>query len=114
MTTEVHAYLPHHRLPEKAAMDVTLHFRSAGAATTVTDARYRVDCLTTGKAIRAWTSLTPASNTSMTLSLESSDSAIVDQSHDHEQRQLTVEINDGTSAYSTTRRWRVVNNRGRT
>ena len=53
---------------------------------------YRVDCLTTGNAIRAETSVSPASE--IEIVMEASDNAIQDQTNDVERRLVTVVATD--------------------
>ena len=61
---------------------------------TPASADYRIDCLTSGSAIREWTSLTPA--TSVTIAVTGDDNRIVDSRHSRETRQLVVRYTDGS------------------
>lgn len=89
--TDTYIIIPKTKVDEGTSFTATANFRLADAATTPTTARYRVDCATTGKAIRAWTDLTPASSIDITLTPD--DNQIVSNTRHSERRQLTVETN---------------------
>jgi len=77
-------------VPEGSSFDVTAYFRTNGAGTTPTTARYRIDNLTTGGNDRAWTDLTPAE--SITIPITPDDTAVtVNDRKEH--KQITVEVN---------------------
>jgi hypothetical protein len=61
---------------------------------TPTTARYKIECLTSGRNIRAWTTLTPAQ--SMLIAVEPDDNAIVYNANRLERRQLTVQTDFDT------------------
>jgi hypothetical protein len=103
----VHVVIPYPRQNEGSSFVATAYFRSGDAASTPSSARYRIDCLTTQKQIRDWTSLTPASSISITV--ENTDNAIQDDYNDTETRQLMVEENTGTSQHRAVARWDIYN-----
>lgn len=70
---------------KKLRLDLTDEDGAPAAPSTLT---YRVDCLTTGTAIRATTALSPAA--SVDIGLTPDDSAIVDDSNRMERRRVTV------------------------
>jgi hypothetical protein len=59
---------------------------------TMLDVKYRIDCLTTGRTIREFTSITPA--TEMEITVTSTDNAIQNDRNKREKRQLTIVAND--------------------
>jgi hypothetical protein len=62
-------------------------------ATTMLSVRYRIDCLTTGRTIRDWTSVTPAAE--MQIDVTRTDNLIQVDRNKREHRELTIEANDG-------------------
>ena len=73
---------------------LTIAFKdNAGVAVVPTTAQYRVDCITTGVALRALTSLTPAS--SIQVILTATDTAIQQQTNVQELKRVTVLANYG-------------------
>lgn len=85
--------VPQDAVQEESSFEATAIFRVLDASTVPTTVRYRIDCSTTGKAIRAWTGLTPAA--SITITITPSDNEIVSNTRREERRQLTVETNTG-------------------
>ena len=83
--------IPQKAIQEESSFTATALFRLVDASTVPTTVRYRVDDTLTGKAIRAWTDLTPAASIAFTLT--PADNAIVTNSRREERRQLTIEIN---------------------
>ena len=74
-------------------------------------ADYRIDCLTSGEEIRAWTTLTPA--TSVTIAVTGDDTKIVNQARGREIRQLVIRYTDGSGNSTTNQtQFRVDNLRG--
>ena len=72
-------------------------------------AKYRVDCLTTGKKLTDWTSLTPAVSNSITMT--ATHNAMQDENNTRERKQITVAANPDTStAVINTAYWDVINN----
>lgn len=86
---------------EGQAEPLTLKFYDAdGNALVPTTAKYRIDCDSNdGKEVRDWTNLTPAS--AMTINIESSDTAIIDDNNEEEVRRVTVLLNEGLSSQYT-------------
>lgn len=91
--------IPRNAVQEKSSFTATVYFRDADASTVPTTARYRIDCSTTGEAIRAWTDLTPAASIEITITPD--DNKIVSTQRREERRQITVETN--TDLYTQTR-----------
>ena len=83
--------IPKNTVDEGTSFTATAIFRTGDAADTPTTARYRIDCASTGKAIRAWTDLTPG--TSIDITITPDDNQIVSNTRSKERRQLTVETN---------------------
>lgn len=89
--TSTYIIIPKTKVDEGTSFTATAYFRDGDASTVPTTARYRVDCSSTGKAIRAWTDLTPAASINITLTPD--DNQIVSNTRSEERRQLTVETN---------------------
>jgi len=87
----IYVNLPRLELQEGSSVTATAYFRDVDASTVPTTARYRIDCSTTGDAVRAWTDLTPAA--SIDIDLTPDDTAIVSNTRRDERKQLTVEVN---------------------
>ena len=83
--------IPDNSVKEKSSFTATAYFRLLDASTTPTTARYRVDDVTTGKKIRDWTDLTPA--TSIEIALTPDDNAMSTGTTRIERRRITVETN---------------------
>lgn len=82
-------------------------------AATPTSIRYRVDSLETTSQIIGWTSATPA--TSVTITVSYAANAITNDCKDRERKQLTVEIDAGLSTqYQSTYEYYVKNLSGQT
>lgn len=95
---------------EKSSFVATAYFRDGNASSTPSSARYRIDCLTTGKEIEDWTSLSPASSIDITVT--STDNAIQSDINDVERKQIIVEENTGSSQHRSVARWDVLNQYG--
>lgn len=97
------------RVNEGSAAAFTANFYSdAWVATAPTNARYRIDNLSTGAQVLDWTTLTPA--TSNAIAVTGAQNAISDDCEREELRQLTVEGNAGLATqYQVTKCWRVKN-----
>ena len=79
---------------ERNSTTVTAYFRdSSNAAEVPTTIHYRIDDLTTGTAVKAWTSVSAAS--SVTISVTSSENRIISDSNVRERRQITVSADKG-------------------
>ena len=91
--------------------EVTITARAVdkdGVLFTPTNARYRLDDLTSRNAIIAWTSIT--ASTSMTITIPAASNAMVDSTKKTEVKVLTVETNFGlTSAHPEEYKYRVKN-----
>jgi hypothetical protein len=103
--------VPEPTVNEGSACTVTAYFRnraSAAAATTPTTVQYRLDCLTTGREILSWTTVTPAVNVS--LGITGAQNAILNDCNSLERKQLTVMLDEGLSTqYRETAVWTVEN-----
>ena len=72
---------------------------------------YRIDCLTSGEEIRAWTTVTPAE--SVSIPITGSDNRIVASCHSREIRQLVVRYADSLgNAQKSQAQYRVDNLQG--
>ena len=87
---DIYIKLERDTVPEASSFDAIAYFRTANSGTVPTTARYRIDSLTTGGNVRAWTDLTPAE--SITIPVTPDDTAIT-TSNRQETKQITVEIN---------------------
>ena len=86
--TDVYISIPVISVMEGGSFNATAYFRLAGAASASTTAKYRVDCLTTGKELTDWTTLTPA--VSISIPITSTHNAIQWASNRFEKKQLIV------------------------
>ena len=91
--TDVFVTIPIIKTQEGSSFDATAYFRVAGVASASTTAKYRVDCLTTGKELQDWTTLTPA--VSITIPITATFNAIQWQSNRTEKKQLIVASDPG-------------------
>lgn len=64
-----------------------------GASAAPTSVRYRVDCATTGAAVRAWTAV--SAGASIEIALTSDDNAMQSAANEQEIREVTVEATYG-------------------
>ena len=81
---------------EGSSFTLSLTIRNSGGdAVTPVNAKYRVDCLTNGRTVRDWTSVTPS--TEMVISVAPEDNVILNERNSREQRQLTMVANDGVA-----------------
>lgn len=107
----VYIKIPQLTVKEGSAFTATSYFRSGEAASAPTTASYRVDCLTTGKVLTDWASLTPAA--SIAISISPTENAIQNVANRDEIKQLTVARDPDTATQereSVT--WKVENIRG--
>jgi hypothetical protein len=111
---QIEIQIPKTIVAEKSAFTATAYFRtrSTGAAATPTTVHYRVDNVTAQKEMTGWTSVTPA--TSVSISITASDNVIQDLpvgirgGASFERVQLTVALDKGLSTQVTkTRMWRL-------
>lgn len=113
MADQVAIQIPKTRWPEGSAFQGTVNFRdrATGTASTPSSVKYRIDCLTTGKEIRGWTTMAAASTA--TVSVTASDNELVSQGNSYERRQLTISADhDASGQHRGTVVWRVENIRG--
>lgn len=76
---------------------ITLYFYDGDDVPAAPDSfQYRIDCETTGAAIRAWTTVNAPGNT-YRLTLTAADTAIQNAGNDTEQRRITVSASYGAS-----------------
>jgi len=108
MTT--HIKITDTNIAERSSITVTVYFRASGAASAPSTVHYRIDNLTTGSNITAWTSVTPG--VSVDIPITSAENKIVGQSNVRERRQITVSADKGTNTETRdTAEW-FVNNIG--
>lgn len=110
--TDVFIKLPNPEYHERSSFTATVYFRnSSDAAEAPTTVDYRIDGLTTDTAITGWTSVTPA--TSVSISVTPTENRVINNRNRLERRQITVSANRGLS--TETRdivMYKVINNRG--
>ena len=107
---EVYITTPQLSYSEGASMVATAYFREGEASEVPTTASYRIDCITTGKELQDWTTLTPAA--SIAIAVTATHNALQNQSNKIEKKQITVARNpDLATQVRRTKTWKVVNNR---
>lgn len=88
------------RRPEGSALTISTKFRDASNTLTIpTTVRYRLTCETTGRVITGWTTLTPLS--AITVTLSPSQTAIINRANKVEQKKLTIEADSGLATAIT-------------
>ena len=110
MADQIAIQLPKTRFKEGSAFTATADFRtrSTAAAATPTTIHYRVDCLTTGVELADWTSVSAASNVS--ISITGTHNAIQNDCNRYETKQLTIMADqDLSTQHRETIIWRVEN-----
>lgn len=97
MADQISIQLPKTTWQEGSAFTATAYFRtrSSSAASTPTTVKWRLDCLTTKTEIVDWTTVSAASNVS--ISISGANNAIQSDANDYEVKQLTVMADDGLS-----------------
>lgn len=111
MTDTVAIQIPKPSVSEGSAFTATAYFRAAGEASTPTNVHYRLDNLTTGEVVLDWTSVSAASNVSITIT--STQNAIRSQCNVVERMQLTVDADhDLSTQVRDSVVWDVINVRG--
>jgi len=93
--SEVYINIPQLKQKEGSSFTATAFFRLDDAANAPTTASYRIDCLSTGKVLQDWTSLTPA--VSNTIAITATHNAIQNQSNKFEKKQISVAANPDTA-----------------
>jgi len=106
--SEIFIQIPQLRIKEGSSFNATASFRSGAAASAPSTAKYRVDCITTGKVLQDWTSLTVAA--SVTIAMTATFNAIQNQNNRSEIKQLTVETEEDTTTQTRESRTYVVEN----
>jgi hypothetical protein len=108
---QIRAIAKQYEINEGSALAFTITLYTDGTLTVPTSLRYRVDCITTGATLTSWTSLTPASTTSVTVTPAAN--AIQNNSNFTEVKTITLEADHGLSgAYTHETTWRVKNLQG--
>jgi hypothetical protein len=97
MTDEVDILIPRPKFNEGSAFTCTAYYRdrASSAPSAPAAAKYRVDCLTTRQTVQDWTSLSVS--TSNSISITSTNNAILDASNTKERKQLTVASEPGAA-----------------
>lgn len=97
MTDQIAIQIPRPRVKEGSAFTATAYFRdrATAAADAPTAVKYRVDCLTTGKVLADWTTVSAAA--SVSIPLTATHNAIQSQCNRYEVRQLTVAADPDTA-----------------
>lgn len=110
MADQIEIRIPKTRVDEKSAFTATVDFRtrSTQAASTPSTIRYRIDDLTGQVNVRDWTSVSAASQVS--ISVTADDNAIKGRSNKRERKQIMVQADNGTDGQITrTATWWVTN-----
>jgi len=110
MTDQVNILIPKLSVNEGSAFTATAYFRdrATSAASAPGTAKYRVDNLTTCRALTDWTSLTPAE--SVSIAITATHNAIQSQCNKTERVQLTVASNPDTATQARESiEWEVMN-----
>ena len=107
---DAYIQIPKPVVNEANSFTATARFRSSGTATAPTTAHYRIDDLTTGTVITAWTALAAAAEISIPIT--SNNNRIVDRCNDNEKRLLTVSSDKGETTEGRDNIEYMVNNRG--
>lgn len=110
MTDQVAIVLPRLSFREGSAFTATAYFRdrATAAASTPTNIKYRVDCLSTGTQLQDWTTVSPS--TSASISITATHNTIQADANDYETRQLTVAADYGLATQVVeTAQWTVGN-----
>jgi len=89
---DVYLQIQRPTVPEASSFDLTAYFRTANVGTVPTTARYRIDSISTGNNVRAWTDLTPAESITIPITPDDTAMSTLDR---QERKQITVEINQG-------------------
>ena len=98
-----------HIINESSAITATLEFSdSSGALTIPGTLRYRIDCDTTGTALVAWSTLSPAS--SVDVAIVSATNDIQTDANAYEIKAMTVEADYAAATkFTQVYKWRVKN-----
>jgi len=88
-------------LKERSRLLLSVNFRNRDTASAVvpTNIRYRVDCLATGAEVTGWTSVSPASN--VTITIAPTRNTIQSSRNKRERKQLTVASDYGLDTQCT-------------
>ena len=106
---EVYLQIPRKRVNEGAYFNGTAHFRDGDTSAAPTTARWRLDNLTTGRNVTAWTTITPAASATLVVG----PNTLQEHNRKNVLMQITVESDtDLTTQDRTTVQYRIVNNRG--
>lgn len=98
---------------EGQSASITFYFYEddGSTAATPTTARYRIDCLTTGRPVTDWTTLTVGS--SITISITPTENRILNSRNKQERRQIVLQTEYGTNSQEVFKRdWIVENLQG--
>ena len=94
---------------EGSSLTATAYFKVGEVATAPTTAKYRLDCLTTCKVLKDWTTLTPAE--SISIAITATENAMQDEWNTREKKQLTVASDPDTDTQTRdVVTWLVINN----
>ena len=93
--TQIAFQLAKTRVKEGSAFPVPvyLRLRSTSAAAIPTTIHWRIDCLTTGRTVADWTSVSAASD--FTIAVTGTHNAILNDCNSQETKQITVETDKG-------------------
>lgn len=113
MADQIAIQIPKTRWFEGSAFTATAYFRtrSTAAADTPDAVKYRIDCLTTGKVIQDWATVSP--DESVSINITAAHNAIQCDSNRTERKQLTVSSDpDASDQHRGVVVWKVENIHG--
>ena len=112
--TQIEIQIPITIVQEETTFTSTAYFRTRQSkqAATPTTVSYRLDCLTTGKQIRDWTTVSSFDKTA-NIVIASSDNQILGDGNRIERKQITVKVDTGlVTQLIKSKQWHVQNLQG--
>jgi hypothetical protein len=109
--TQIEIQIPITIVQEETTFPCKAYFRTRESkqAATPTTVHYRIDCLTTGKQVRDWTSVSSFDKTA-NLVITSSDNQILGDGNRLERKQITVKVDTGlVTQLIKSKHWQVQN-----
>ena len=98
MADQIEIQIPKTIVNEQTSFTLTAYFRirSTSAADAPTTVDYRVDCLSTKREVKDWTSVTPPTS-SNDIVITADENKILDDAHNIEIKQVTIRVDSGLS-----------------
>ena len=112
--TQIEIQIPITVVAEETTFTATGYFRtrSTKAEAIPTTIHYRVDCLTTGRQITAWTSVTPLAQTA-NIVITAAQNQILSDGNKRETKQITIKLDSGLATQIIkSKQWIVSNLQG--